>query len=169
MDCNQRSTLYLVKGQYKDTGFWKIGYTPFQNPIDEDSSNFIECHRKELIGIEAAKEIIKAIEQNIDNLENEIFKDGLQITKPEKGISFDIPLTVLEEIYDFWVEKYYEKIYWKTSIGLLKMKKNMSLNQRAIKAGLMGHAGRIAPLIEKLHSYRPPSPLKNKINEPMWA
>ena len=161
--------LYLIKGEYKERGFWMIGTSFLQNPLDEDCHHFIECYRKELVGSDAAKEITNAIYTNIDNLENEIIRDGLEIEKPIKGISFDIPLTELEKIFDFWCEKYSEKIFWKTSLGLLKMKKTMSLNQIAIKSGLMGHAGYIAPIIEELHSFRPPSRLKTNHNEPMWV
>ena len=94
--------LYLVNGEKNGKGFWKIGLTTFSDPLQADNC-FFECHRKELIGNDAAKKILNAIEITIENLIKDCIDDGYKIIIPAEGISYDLPLTILEEIYDFWL------------------------------------------------------------------
>ena len=113
--------LYLVNGEKHGKGFWKISLTTFSDPLEEDSL-FIECYRKELLGTEAAKNILNAIELNIKNLINDCRDDGYKIISVDEGISYDIPLTILEEIYDFWLYLYRDSRLFKKIFSLSKAK-----------------------------------------------
>ena len=84
------------------------------------------------------------------------------------GISFNIPLSVLENIFDFWLEKYMDREVWETCIGLLKIRSRISLKNLISNDSIKGDSKKLALEIEDLHSYRPNS-IKNRIsNEPMW-
>ena len=54
-------TLYLISAEKSGEGFWKIGNSKHQDPLKEDKKHFLECFRKELVGISAAKELEKAL------------------------------------------------------------------------------------------------------------
>ena len=58
--------------------------------------NLLDCHRKELVGNESAKDILSAINLNINNLLNELRNKKYLIERPSMGISFDIPLDLLK-------------------------------------------------------------------------
>ena len=88
--------------------------------------------------------------------------------KTSLGISFDIPLHVLENIFDFWLDKYKSKQDWETCLGLLKTKKRFPLSKLINSGSLKGNSKKWAIEIETLHSYKP-NLIKNIIsNEPMW-
>ena len=70
----------------------------------------LDCHRKELIGYQSAKDILFAIKLNIDNLLHELKNKNYLIESPSMGISFDIPLDVLESIFDFWLDIYKNQV-----------------------------------------------------------
>jgi len=97
--------LVLASGEINGFGYWFINTTVHDSPTKVDK-NLIELHRKELIGEESAKDILFAIFFNINNLKNDLNRDGFVIDNPPKGISFSFPLNVLENIFDFWVELY---------------------------------------------------------------
>ena len=113
--------LFLASGVIKDQGFWLIGVKNSEVKILDDLT-LIECHRKELIGFESAKDILDAINLNLDNLINDLKLPD----KPPKGISFNIPLYILENIFDFWLDKYKDQEAWETCLGLLKMRRRAS-------------------------------------------
>ena len=165
----QSRNLYLIlaNGEKNGLGFWLISTTNHEYPIIENNE-LLECHRKELVGEESAKNILYAINLNLNNLIKELKNEGFIIEKPPKGIPFNIPLDVLEEIFDFWFEIYKNKNSWKTSIGLLKIKKRLSLESIINSKAIKNHVKELAFTIEKLHTYRPNSPqiLMNKY--PMW-
>ena len=77
-----------------------------------EDKNLVDCHRKELVGKESAKEILFAINLNINNLINELSYKNFLIAKPTIGISFDIPLDLLESIFDFWLDIYKNQEAW---------------------------------------------------------
>ena len=99
---------------------------------------------------------------------NDLKKDGFDIDKPPKGISFNLPLYVLEDIFDFWLETYKNKISWQTSLGLLKIKKRLSLSSIIKSKAIKNHVKELAYIIEKLHTYRPNIPENYKNKDPMW-
>jgi len=94
------SNLYLIlaNGEINGKGFWLIDTTFSEFPMIENKY-LLECHRKELIGEESAKNIMFAINLNLNNLMSELEKEGFEIEKPPKGISFNLPLEVMEDIF----------------------------------------------------------------------
>jgi len=159
--------LILASGEINGIGFWLIDKISNEFPTIE-IKNLLECHRKELIAEESAKDIIYAINFNIDNLINNLKKEGFNIDKPPKGISFNLPLQIMEDIFDFWLETYKNKNYWQTSLGLLKIKRRNSLSIIIKSKGIKSHVKDLAKIIEKLHAYRPNNPEKHERIDPMW-
>ncbi len=159
--------LYLVSCEKEGEGYWRIGTTDNTDPLQE-SKNFIECYRKELIGIIAAKKIISAIEINLKNLLNDCIEDGFNLENPSEGISYDIPLNIIEEIYDFWLNLYQDVDIFDKVISLLLTRKKVDFSNPSIYKALKGFTAKWALTIEKLHSYRPPSKKIYLPKEPMW-
>ena len=164
-----RRNLYLIlaSGEINGIGFWLIDTTSNEFPMIENK-DLLECHRKELIGEESAGDILFAINFNFNNLINDLQKDGFNINKPPKGISFNLPLNVIEDIFDFWIDTYKNKNTWQTAIGLLKIKKRVSLTSIIKSKAIKNHVKELANIIEKLHSYRPITREKYENKDPMW-
>ena len=80
----------------------------------------------ERIRNESAKDILFAINLNIKNLLNELRNKNYLIKNPSIGISFDIPLDILENIFDFWLDIYKNQEAWETCLGL-KVRKEFPL------------------------------------------
>ena len=165
----QNSNLYLIlaSAEIEGDGFWLIDTTYNESPSKE-KKYILECHRKELIGEESAEKILYAINLNVSNLYNDLKKDGFIIEAPPKGISFNLPLHILENIFDFWLEIYKDQFAWETCLGLLKIKTRLPLNNLISSGVLTGKAKKWAPKIEYLHIYRPSSFSPNDKSEPMW-
>ena len=159
--------IFLASGVINDEGFWLIGIKKNDSKILDDK-NLLECHRKELIGDESAKDILDAINLNLDNLINDLKKSNFLLDKPPKGISFNIPLNILENIFDFWLEKYKDQEVWDTCFGLLKIRSRVSLTTLIKSDGIKGDSKKWAMEIENLHDYKPYSIKNNYSNEPMW-
>ena len=123
---------------------------------------------KELIGKDSAKEVVFAINLNLSNLLDKLDINEYFINRPSLGISFDIPLDVLEDIFDFWLDTYKEKEAWEICLGLLKIRKKVPLSNLIDSGSLRGNSKRWAIKIEKLHSYLPNTSKANPNNEPMW-
>ena len=68
---NRYLFLFLASGIVNDEGFWLIGVKNSDLKILDDET-LLECHRKELIGHESAKDILNAINLNLDNLMNDL-------------------------------------------------------------------------------------------------
>tara|TARA_Y100001978_G_C23650089_1_gene412942 strand:+ start:568 stop:1071 length:504 start_codon:yes stop_codon:yes gene_type:complete len=164
-----RSNLFLIlaSGETNGIGYWLIDTTSNEYPIIENK-DLLECFRKELIGEESAKKILYAINFNLSNLLNELKREGFKIEMPPKGIPFNLPLNLIENIFDFWLETYKNKTLWETSIGLLKIKKRLSLSNIIESQGIKHHVRELAFAIEKLHKYRPSSQEKYRKIDPMW-
>ena len=159
--------LILASGEINGIGFWVIDKTYNEFPTLENK-DLLECHRKELVAEESARDIIFAINFNLNNLMNDIKKEGFIIEKPPKGISFNLPLNVMEDIFDFWIETYKNKKSWHTSLGLLKIKKRISLTSIIKSKAIKSHVKDLAYIIEKLHNYRPCTNEKYINKDPMW-
>ncbi len=160
--------LYLASGVKNGEGFWFVGVKNSDENILSDE-NLLDCHRKELIGEESAKDILFAINLNLNNLIKELKKNNFLYEEPSLGISFNIPLNLLEDIFDFWVSIYREKDAWETCIGLLKIRKKVSLLNLISSDSLKGNSKKWAIKVETLHSYKPNSIKNNLTNEPMWT
>ena len=164
---NSPQYLFLASGVKNGEGFWIVG---FKNSDDNilDDKNFLDCHRKVLIGNESAKDVLFAINLNLNNLLNELRNNNYLIKNPSMGISFDIPLDLLESIFDFWLDIYKNQEAWETCLGLLKIRKRISLSSLIASKGLKGNTKKWAKKVETLHTYVPNSINIEKINDPMW-
>ena len=164
---NSTQYLFLASGLKNGEGFWIVGVKNCNESILEDK-NLLDCHRKELIGNESAKDILFAINLNINNLFNELRNKNYVIERPSMGISFDIPLDILEKIFDFWLDIYKNQEAWETCLGLLKVRKRISLTNLIESESLKGNSKKWAIKVENLHTYVPNVLRIEKINEPMW-
>jgi len=159
--------LFLASGVNNGEGFWSVGVKNCDENILEDK-NLLDCHRKELIGHQSAKDILFAINLNIDNLVNELINKNYLIEIPSMGISFDIPLDLLERIFDFWLDIYTNQEAWETCLGLLKIRKRISLTNLIKSGSVKGNSKKWAIKVETLHTYVPNSLKVEKLNDPMW-
>ncbi len=164
---NNNLFLFLASGVVNDKGFWLIGIKNSDAKILDDKT-LLECHRKELVGLDSAKVIIDAINLNLDNLINDLKNKQLPLDSPPKGISFNIPLDILENIFDFWLEKYKDQEAWDSCLGLLKIRRRLSLTNLIKSNSIKGDSKKWALQIEELHNYNPNSIENNFTNEPMW-
>jgi len=159
--------LILASGEKNGQGFWVIDKI-YNDSYQNENKFLIEFHRKELIGEESSKLILFAINLNLENLKNDLKKEGFPLDIPPIGIPFNLPLNILEDIFDFWIELYRDRTAWETCIGLLKIKKRYSLSSLIMSKGIKRSLKEWACCIEKLHSYRPISLKKDNHIEPMW-
>ena len=164
---NSAQYLFLASGVKNGEGFWMVGVKNCDENILSDQ-NLLDCHRKELIGNESAKDILFAINLNIDNLINELRNKNHLIESPSIGISFDIPLDILESIFDFWLDIYKNQEAWETCIGLLKVRRRISLKNLIESASLKGNSKKWATKVETLHTFVPNSHKIEKLKDPMW-
>ena len=164
---NSSQYLFLASGVKNGEGFWIVGVKNCDKNILEDK-NLLDCHRKELIGEESAKDILFAINLNLNNLFNEIINKNYLVEKPSIEISLNVPLDLLERIFDFWLDTYKNKDAWEICLGLLKVRKRISLTNLIKNDSLKGNTKKWAIKIENLHTYLPNSILDEKLNDPMW-
>jgi len=159
--------LFLASGLNNGEGFWIVGIKNCDENILEDK-NLLDCYRKELIGHESAKDILLAINLNINNLINELKNQNFLLARPSIGISFDIPLEIMENIFDFWLDIYKKQQDWEACLGLLKVRKRIPLTNLIESESLKGNSKKWALKIETLHNYVPCSLRIEKSNDPMW-
>ena len=164
---NSPQYLFLASGVNNGEGFWIVGIKNCDENILEDK-NLLDCHRKELIGNESAKDILLAINLNVNNLLDELRKNNFLIGSPSFGISFDIPLEILENIFDFWLDIYKNQEAWEACLGLLKVRKRIPLTNLIESESLKGNSKKWAIKIETLHTYVPNSLHIERQNDPMW-
>jgi hypothetical protein len=164
---NSSQYLFLASGVKNGEGFWIVGVKESDEKIHDDK-NLLDCHRKELIGNESAKDILFAINLNIKNLFNELRNKNYLIKNPSIGISFDIPLDIMESIFDFWLDIYKNQEAWETCLGLLKVRRRISLTNLIESESLKGNSKKWAIKVETLHTYVPNSLKIEKLNDPMW-
>tara|TARA_B100000989_G_scaffold293997_1_gene272259 strand:+ start:813 stop:1328 length:516 start_codon:yes stop_codon:yes gene_type:complete len=164
---NSHQYLFLASGVKNGEGFWIMGVKNCEENILDDK-NLLDCHRKELIGNKSAKDILFAINLNINNLINELRNKNYLIERPSIGISFDIPLDLLERIFDFWLDIYKNQEVWEICLGLLKIRKRISLTNLIESKSLRGNTKKWAIKVENLHTFVPNSHRIEKLNDPMW-
>ena len=164
---NSSQYLFLASGVKNGEGFWIVDVKNSDENIYDDK-NLLDCHRKELLGNDSAKDILFAINLNIKNLLNELRNKNYLIENPSIGISFNIPLVVLESIFDFWLDIYKNQEAWETCLGLLKVRKRISLKNLIESRSLKGNSKKWALEVETLHNYQPSSRKIEKLNDPMW-
>ena len=164
---NSPQYLFLASGVKNGEGFWLVGVKNCDAKILDDKI-LLDCHRKELIGNTSAKEILFAINLNINNLLNELKNKNYSIESPSIGIPFGIPLNILESIFDFWLDIYKKQEAWETCLGLLKVRKRISLKNLIESGSLKGNSKKWAIEVESLHNYEPNSIKLEELNDPMW-
>ena len=164
---NSPQYLFLASGVKNGEGFWFVGVKNCDENILADK-NLLDCHRKELVGKESTKDILYAINLNINNLLKDLRNKNHLIKSPSMGISFNIPLDLLESIFDFWVDIYKNQEAWETCLGLLKVRKRIPLTNLIKSKSLKGNSKKWAIKVETLHNYVPNSPGVKNLNDPMW-
>ncbi len=157
----------MASGVKNGEGFWILGVKNSDENIHDDK-NILDCYRKELIGNESAKDILFAINLNIKNLLNELRNKNYLIENPSIGISFDIPLDILENIFDFWLDIYKNQEAWETCLGLPKVRERISLTNLIESRSLKGNSKKWAIKVETLHTYFPNSIKIEILKDPMW-
>jgi len=68
---NSPHYLFLASGVKNGEGFWIVGVKNCDENVLEDKT-LLDCHRKELIGYQSAKDVLFAINLNVNNLLNEL-------------------------------------------------------------------------------------------------
>ena len=162
--------LYLASGVIKGTGFWLINYTEEENIVNCKGKNLLECYRRELFGLNAAIEVKKAINTTLDILSFELRLDKHKIDNYNTGYSSEIPINLIEDIFDLWAYNYKSKTLWIKYLGLLKFRKKLNTNNNYITMGLKGDTYEFAKQLNKILSYRQEdsSFRQNKSQDVMW-
>ncbi len=165
----QVELLFLVSVEKADQCYWKVGSVTTDCLDLNRKINYVECYRKDLVGITAALEIIEAINYHLYNIIEECNNEGFEIDIPKVGISYQLPLYLVEEVYDFWLEAYKTPIVWTKSKGLIKSRYRKSLNNTIVTLGLRGISKLCALKINTLSSFRPNYKVNSKKQViPMW-
>ena len=166
---NKSVNLYLASGVNHGVGFWLVDFTQEDNIFNSFGSNLLECYRKELFGLQAAIEVKDAINTTLDILAIDSKFDRYKLDNNNTGYSSEIPINIIEDIFDLWADNYNNEILWKKYIGLLNLKKKVKYNNY-INMGLKGDTYEFAIKLDGLLSFRPIdfSFKLNKSNDLMW-
>ena len=153
---NKSVTLFLTSCLKNDLPYWVIDYTDLIHPIYiYNNNNYLECYRNQLVGHKAAIDLKKTINNHLLDLILEIIKDGYIIGNSNLGISFDIPLEIVENVFDFWFETYQDKLLWDRYIKLNKFRKSSNKFSYSMINALKGETSICMKKIEELYSFRP--------------
>ena len=135
---NKSVNLFLASGVSEGIGFWIINFTEEEDILKSLDGKLLECYRKELFGIDGAIEVKDAITTTLDVLSFDSKFDQYKLDNYNKGYSFEIPLNIIEDIFDLWASNYNNKVLWKKYIGLLKFRKKLKSYNNYITLGLKG-------------------------------
>ena len=162
--------LYLASGVSDGIGFWLVNFTDETNIFNSFASKLLECYRKELFGLEGAIEVKEAINTTLDILSFESKFDQYKLDNYNTGYSSEIPINIIEDIFDLWAYNYNNEILWKKYIGLLNFRKKIKSNNNYINIGLKGDTYEFAVKLDKLLSLSPIdiSFKHNNSNDLMW-
>ena len=162
--------LYLASCASEGVGFWLVNFTEDENIIYTLDGRFLECYRKELFGIDAAIEVKKAINTTLEILSFYSELDQYKLDDLNIGYSSEIPINIVEDIFDLWANNYNNKILWKKYIGLLNLRKKIKKNNNFINIGLKGDTYEFANKLDGLLSSRPIDLTfrLDKSNDLMW-
>ena len=162
--------LYLASGVSEGKGFWLVNFTEDEDIYNSLGTKLLECYRKELFGLEGAIEVKDAINTTLDILCLNSIYDKYKLDNYNTGYSSEIPINLIEDIYDLWAYNYSNKILWKKYIGLLNLRKKIKKNNNYINIGLKGDTYEFATKLDELLSFRQVN-LKfrlDKSNDLMW-
>ena len=162
--------LYLASGVSEGVGFWVVNFTEEENIFNSLGSKLLECYRKELFGFDGAIEVKEAINTTLDILSLNSLYDKYKLDNYNTGYSSEIPINLIEYIFDLWAYNYNNEILWKKYIGLLNFRKKIKSNNNYINIGLKGATYEFAVKLDKLLSLSPIdiSFKLNKSNDLMW-
>ena len=162
--------LYLASGVIDGVGFWLINFTEENDIIQSLDSKFLECYRKELFGLDSAIEVMGAINTTLDILSFDSKFDTYTFNNSTKGYSSEIPLAIIEDIFDLWVYNYNNQILWNKYLGLLNFRKKIKKKNNYVNIGLKGNTYEFAIKLERLLSFRSldSSVTLGKDNDLMW-
>ena len=96
--------------------------------------------------------------------------DRYKLDNSITAYSSEIPIDIIEDIFDLWAYNYNNKKNWKKCIGLLNFRKKIKTNNDYINLGLKGETYEFAIKLNELLSLRSvdlSSRLDNN-NELMW-
>ena len=162
--------LYLASGVSEGVGFWVVNFTEEDNILNSLCRKLLECYRKELFGLEGAKEVKDAINTTLDILCLDSKYEKYKLDNCNIGYSSEIPINLIEDIYDLWAYNYSNKILWKKYIGLLNLRKKIKKNNNYINIGLKGDTYEFSTKLDGLLNFRQiNSTLRlDKSNDLMW-
>ena len=152
---NNAVNLYLASGVSEGIGFWVVNFTDEDNVFNSLDSKLLECYRKELFGLEGAIEVKKAINATLDILSCDSKLDKYKLDNNNIGYSSEIPIYLIEDIFDLWASNYNNKNLWKKYIGVLNFRKKIKKNNNYIQIGLKGDTYAFAMKLDQLISFRP--------------
>ena len=167
---NKSVNLYLASGIFRDKSFWVVNFTEDDDILNSSSIELLEFYRKELFGIESASEVKEAINSTLDILAFDLKFDRYKLKNSITVYSSEIPLNIIEDIFDMWAYNYGNEILWRKYIGLLNLRKKIKKNINYINIGLKGDTYKFATKLNELLSFRPInlSFREDKINDLMW-
>ncbi len=162
--------LYLASGVSEGIGFWIINYTEEDNIFNSLGSKLLECYRKELFGLDGAIDVKEAINTTLDILSLNSKYDKYRLDSHNTGYSSEIPINLIEDIFDLWAYNYNNEILWKKYIGLLNLRKKIKKSNNYINLGLKGETYEFATKLDRLLSFRPINStfILDKDNDLMW-
>jgi len=147
--------LYLASGVNDGVGFWIVNFTDEENIFNSLGSQLLECYRKELFGLDGAIQVKNAINTTLDMLCLDSIYDKYKLDNYNTGYSSEIPINLIEDIFDLWAYNYNNEILWKKYIGLLNLRKKIKIRNNYINIGLKGDTYEFATKLDGLLSSRP--------------
>ena len=167
---NQSVNLYLASVVCKGNGFWLVNFTEEEDIYNSLGAKLLECYRKELFGLDGAIEVKYAINTTLDILTFDSKFNQYKLDNSDTVYSSEIPLGLIEDIFDLWTNSYKNKIMWKKYIGLLNFRKKIKTNNNYINLGLKGDIYEFSVKLDELLSLKSSncSFRRNKSKESMW-
>ncbi len=161
--------LYLASGVSEGRGFWIVDFTEEEDIFKCMGRKLLECYRKELFGLAGAIEVKEAINTTLDILVIDTKFERYKLGPSNIGYSFEIPIYLVEDIFDLWAYNYNNEIRWKKYYGLLSFRKKIKKNN-FIYRGLKGESYEFAKKLDELLSFKPNEFLSklDTNNELMW-
>ena len=162
--------LYLASGVTEGIGFWLVHFTEEDDIYNSLDNKLLECYRKELFGLEGAIEVKEAINTTLDILAFNSKFDRYKLDNSNIAYSSEIPINLIEDIFDLWANNYNNQIIWNKYIGVLNFRKKIKTKNNYIYIGLKGDTYDFAMKLEELLNFKPCnySYRKDRNNELMW-
>jgi len=162
--------LYLASGVSEGNGFWVVNFTDEDDILNSLGSQLLEYYRKELFGLEGAVEVKEAINATLDILAFDSKLYRYKLDNSNTGYSSEIPINVMEDIFDLWAYNYNNETKWKKYIGLLNFRSKLKTTNDYINIGLKGDIYEFAMKLDQLLSYTSNdiSHKSNKSIDSMW-